>query len=248
MNARPRCLDVVALLTAAWITAPSRAAEPAADPLDGKSLAGWTTASGKPVTAGWEVADGTIHLKKKAGGGNIVTAREFRNFSLSFEWKIAPGGNSGIKYRVRNYDGKQLGLEYQIFDDTAGKKPPEAKNSAGSLYDLYGPSAAKKLKPVGEYNTAKIVVRGNQIEHWLNGERIVTATVGSSEWRRRIADSKFNDVPGFAQNPSGKLMLTDHGSEVWLRNFEFETYADSNVAGRSARRPLQRLFRHRLGR
>jgi len=199
----------------------SLAAEPAANPFDGKSLAAWRTQDGKPVIEGWEVVDGVIHLKKEGKRtGHIVTAEEFGDFTLSFEWKIAVGGNSGLKYRVRNYGNKVLGCEYQIFDDV--KKKSQPKNSAGSLYDLYEPNDQKELKPAGEWNTAKIVVRGNKIEHWLNGKLIVSATVGDEEWERRIAASKFNDAPDFSRNPRGKLMLTDHGSEVWYRNFKFE--------------------------
>ncbi len=192
-------------------------------PFDGQSLAGWTTGDGKPVTAGWEIVDGVIHLTKGGPrGGNIVTAEEFGDFDLSFEWKIAPRGNSGIKYRVRSYDGRLLGCEYQIYDDGTAKKVQD-KNSAGALYDLYEPNDQKTLRPSGEYNTARIVVRGDRIEHWLNGKLIVAATVGDAEWERRIKQSKFNDKPDFARNPRGKLMLTDHGSEVWYRNFKFET-------------------------
>lgn len=197
--------------------------EEAASPFDGKSLAGWTTQDGKPVTQGWEVIDGAIHLKKEGKrSGHIVTAQEYGDFDLSFEWKIAERGNSGIKYRVRSYGGKVLGCEYQIYDDAATKGKVKPKNSAGSLYDLYEPNDLKLLKPAGEYNQARIVVKGNKIEHWLNGQLIVSATVGDEEWQRRIAASKFNDAKDFSLNPRGKLMLTDHGSEVWYRNFVFK--------------------------
>lgn len=194
---------------------------PLADPFAGKSLAGWTTGDGKPVNHGWEIVNGMIHMKPGTPrAGNIVTSQEYGDFTLSFEWRIAPGGNSGIKYWVRPYGNKLLGCEYQIYDD--GKGNSRSKHSAGALYDLYEPSAVKRLKPVGEFNTAKIVVRDGHIEHWLNGERIVTATFGNSDWKRRVAASKFNDKPGFARNSRGKFMLTDHGSEVWFRNFKFE--------------------------
>jgi hypothetical protein len=216
--------SLAALIGAAIIASFSiqLAAEEPASPFDGKSLSAWTTLDGKPVTQGWEVIDGVIHLKKDGKrAGHIVTAQEFGDFTLSFEWKIAPRGNSGIKYHVRSYGGKILGCEYQVYDDEAAKKV-QTKNSAGALYDLYEPSPAKKLKPAGEYNTARIVVRGNSIEHWLNGEKIVSATIGDEEWKRRVAASKFNDVSDFSLQPRGKLMLTDHGSEVWYRNFVFE--------------------------
>ena len=198
----------------------------AADPFDGKSLSAWTTIDGKPVTAGWEVVDGMIHLKKDGkGSGHILTANEFGDFTLAFEWKIAPGGNSGLKYRVRSYGNKLLGCEYQVYDDE-GKKKMQPRNSAGSLYDLYEPNSAKQLKPAGEWNQAEIVVRGNRIEHWLNGLQVVTATVGDAEWQKRISESKFSEYAEFSQQPRGKLMLTDHGSEVWYRNFAFEPHGE----------------------
>jgi len=219
---------VVVLMAAAFVSIPSAlvadppASPTKASPFDGRTLDGWTTQDGKPVVQGWEIVDGEIHLKKDGKrAGNIVSADEFGDFDLSFEWKIAPKGNSGIKYRVRSYDGKVLGCEYQIYDDVGAKTSPKSKNGSGALYDLYEPNDAKKLKPVGEYNTGRIVVQGQQVEHWLNGKKIVSATFGDKEWKRRVASSKFADVRSFAIEPGGKLMLTDHGSEVWYRNFKF---------------------------
>ena len=188
---------------------------------DGKSLDGWTTLDGQPVTKGWEVVDGMIHLSTDGGrAGDIVTDREYRDFDLRFEWKNVAGGNSGLKYRVRKFDNKTLGCEYQIIDDDGYpvKLPPTG--STGALYDIYEPNDAKSVHPLGEFNHSRIVVRGNRIEHWLNGKLIVLAYVGSDEWNRRIAASKFADVPGFGRNRAGKIMLTDHKSEVWYRNLE----------------------------
>lgn len=211
------------LLFAIGMSLDSLVAADPESPFDGKSFAAWTTIDGKPVTAGWEIADGVIHLKKEAGrSGHVVTSNDFGDFTLAFDWKIAVGGNSGLKYRVRSYDGKVLGCEYQIYDDAGAKKKVEPKNSAGALYDLFEPNSEKQVNPAGEWNHAKIVVRDNKIEHWLNGKRIVAVTVGDAEWKKRIAASKFNEAREFAENVRGKLMLTDHGSEAWYRNFEFE--------------------------
>ncbi len=202
-------------------TASVHADDEAAPLFDGQTLAGWETLEGEPVTRGWEVVDGTIHLPPSdERAGHIVTSRDVGNFVLTFEFKIAPRGNSGIKYRVRDFGGKILGCEYQIYDDDHPEHPVEPKNSTGSLYDVYEPIADKPLRPAGQYNTARIVVVNNVIEHWLNGRRILRAVAGSREWRCRIAASKFNDVPGFGLNRFGKIMLTDHGSEVWYRNFQ----------------------------
>lgn len=196
-------------------------------PFDG-TLNGWETGAGKPVTQGWEIVEGMLHLKKEAPrGGNIFSIDEFGDFDLSFEWKIAPKGNNGLKYRVRAYGTRLLGLEYQIYDDPGAKNRVQSKNSAGAIYDLYEPNELKALKPAGEFNTARIVLRGDSIEHWLNGQKIVSATIGDDEWQKRVAASKFNEYPEFARNRRGKLMITDHGGEVWYRNFVFKTGDDA---------------------
>lgn len=193
---------------------------------DGRSLANWTTLSGDPVPDGWSVDDGVIHLRK--GGprsGHIVSRDEYGDFVLTFDWKIASGGNSGLKYRVRQYGNKTLGCEYQIYDTAGERKPSLPNKRAGSLYDVYAPYRGAKLNPPGNFNTAKIVVRGNHLEHWLNGHLIVSAEVGSGDWNRRVAASKFSDVAGFGENNRGKIMLTDHGSEVWYRNLKLTPIA-----------------------
>jgi hypothetical protein len=187
---------------------------------DGKSLDNWVLQNGKPIPSGWEVLDGTIHRKpSKKRVGHIVTQHEYGDFDLSFEWKIAKGGNSGLKYRVRKYGRKMLGCEYQIHDHGKPVDVPGNKHT-GALYDLFGPDPKRKINPSGEFNASRIVVRGDHIEHWLNGRLIVSATVGSPEWEKRVASSKFNDVPDFARNRLGRIMLTDHGAEVWYRNFK----------------------------
>ena len=193
------------------------AAQPPIPLFDGTSLQGWIRMDGKPVEEDWEVVDGALHLKDRpAGGANLFTEQEYTDFELEFEWRIAPKGNNGLKYRVQKYGNQYLGCEYQILDDAAYKLNP--RGMTGSLYELYEPSDAKQLRPVGEFNQSRIVVRGNRIEHWLNGARIVSADVGTSEWQQRVAESKFHSAEGFGENRSGLIMLTDHGSEVWYRN------------------------------
>jgi hypothetical protein len=228
---------------------PIAAQQPNSEIFDGRSLAGWTNLNGRAVTKGWEVVDGMIHLNIKGGrAGNIVTGREYRNFELRFEWKIAPGGNSGIKYRVRDFDGKVLGCEYQIIDDNGYRYRLPPRGLTGSLYDLYEPTSDAIVRPPGQFNSGRIVVRGNHIEHWLNGRLIVAATVGSDQWRQRIAESKFADVPGFGQNRAGKIMLTDHNSEVWYRNMQLTELSEpvacvrTTTCNNTRRRILSRLF------
>jgi hypothetical protein len=217
------CLVSMAPLPAAVAAGP-------VDPFAGDLLAAWKTTAGGPVTGGWDVAGGVVHLvpaAKPPGGGprpnyTIVTADEFGDFTLSFDWKIAAGGNSGIKYRVRSFGPRQLGCEYQLLDDDAHTGRISPRQRTASLYGLYEPAGDVRPHPPGEWNSARIVVRGDTIEHWLNGRQTVAATVGDADWNRRLAESKFEDRDGFGSNPRGRLMLTDHGSEVWFRNFVFQ--------------------------
>ena len=182
---------------------------------DGKTFTGWETKSGDPVGIGWVIEDGSIH--RNAKGGDIFTVDEYENFELDFEWKIASGTNSGVKYRVKKFGEKLLGPEYQVLDDVKHKNGKKPLTTAASLYELYASSASKLLKPVGEYNYSKIIARGNHIEHWINGKKVVIAEVESAKWKKRKAASKFKANEGFGSG-AGKIMLQDHGHKVWFRN------------------------------
>jgi hypothetical protein len=192
----------------------------AGEPVAIQDLKNWGTADGKPAPAGWVAeSDGSLHRSAKAG--DLFSAKEYGDFEFTWEWKVAEGGNSGVKYRVTAYDKKgNLGPEYQLLDDA---KHPDGKigpqRQTGSLYDLVAPdAAAKKVNPPGEWNTSKIVVRGKKLEHWLNGAKLVEMEIGSEAWKAAYAKSKFKTTPGFAENARGRLMLQDHGDEVWFRN------------------------------
>jgi hypothetical protein len=186
----------------------------------GDTWEGWMTTEGGGVPSNWERNSETIHLRASTiRTGHIVTRREFGDFTLTFDWKIAPGGNSGIKYLVKQYGDRMLGCEYQIYD--AAGREVDPKNRTGAIYDLYAPSEEATPHPPGEWNQGVIRLRENRIEHWLNDRLIVTATIGDREWEHRVLASKFNEVPGFAKTPRGRIMLTDHGSEVWYRNLHF---------------------------
>jgi Domain of Unknown Function (DUF1080) len=192
----------------------------AGDPVSIQALTDWTTADGKPAPAGWVLdKDGVLHRSAKAG--DLFSAKEYGDFEFCWEWKIAEGGNSGVKYRVAAFPGKgNLGPEYQLLDDL---KHADAKvgpqRQTGSLYDLLPPDAAvKKLNPPGEWNTSKIVVRGTKFEHWLNGVKLLEMDTATEAWKAAYAKSKFKTTPGFALNAKGRLMLQDHGDAVWFRN------------------------------
>jgi hypothetical protein len=188
------------------------------DLFDGKSLTGWHTFGGEGVRpGGWEVVEGCLHLPTGASGGDLVTDRDYAAFELELEWKIAPGANSGIKYRVpETADATaMLGPEYQVLDDAANAEGTGA-TSAAALYALYEPSG-KQLEPAGTFNHTRIVARGERLEHWLNGVRVLECDVGSEDWESRRKASKFAPHADFARG-RGRIGLQDHGGEVWYRN------------------------------
>lgn len=197
---------------------------------DGMTLDGWVTRDGKPVTEGWAVEDGCI-VRATHGGGDILSAREYEDFDLSFEWKITAGVNSGVKYRVRPYGGGELlGPEFQIVDEGGGARQKPG-HETGSLYALYETSADRVLKPAGEWNAARVVCRGSRIEHWLNGVKLLEADTATDDWAARLARSKFAKRAGFGTG-GGRIMLTDHAPEpgraagqdkVWFRKLTLRT-------------------------
>lgn len=198
------------------------------------SLDGWTTISGKTPPAAWSVVDGTLHLNGK--GGDIVTDREFKNYVLDFEWTIAKGGNSGIKYRFKKFEGwGWLGPEFQVLDDyntSEGKKP---KNCTATLYDILPTKDGKPLNPHEEINRGRIVVKNNRLEHWLNGKKMVDVVVGSEQWKEAIAKSKFNNIEGFGENRLGRIMIQDHGCMVWFHKISIREIFDSKNAAKGRR-------------
>jgi len=179
---------------------------------DGESTQGWTKRNGEKST-NWIAQEGTLF--RQSGGGDLYHEYWYQDFELTFEWKIEANGNSGVKYRVQDYGKQSLGCEYQIQDD---KDRPFNKQATAGLYAIYEPNKNKTANPVGEWNTSKIVVCGRHIEHWLNGDLVVSSVVGSNDWMQRVAASKFKDQPFFGQNREGRIFLQDHGNPVWFRN------------------------------
>lgn len=169
---------------------------------------------------GWEVVDGALHVKAGGGAGDLVTREQFRDFELEFQWKVAPGANSGVMYRVSEaYDAPwNTGPEYQVLDDSRHADGKNPKTSAGALYALVAANSAKSLRPVGDWNSARIVLRGSQLEHWLNGQKVVALDLASPAAKELMAQSKFKSLPRFAQEASGYICFQDHGDDVWFRD------------------------------
>jgi len=207
----PRVCLALALLF--LVTAPVL---PATEPIR-LTLADFTDTAGAAPAGGWSETDGVIHLQGK--GGNLITRDEYADFTLEWEWKVAPKGNNGVKYWVTQVGGKEwLGIEYQMIDDHGHPDGLRGgSHTTASIYDIREPVADKALKPAGEWNTSRIVVRGSTIQHWLNGSLACEADTSTPEWRAQIAASKFKSKEGFAPG-RGRIMLTDHQDETWFRS------------------------------
>lgn len=195
---------------------------------DGKTTKGWHTYLQKEVSPAWKVVDGALELDpeaKKSGapGGDLVTDGEYENFELSVQWKISEGGNSGIIFMSHEdpeYKQTYLtGPEMQVLDDAKHPDGKIPKHNSGDLYDLKK-SAQSAVKPVGEWNTAKIRKNNNQLTLWLNNVETVNVTIGSDEWKELLANSKFKTWPGFAKFSKGHISLQDHGNKVWYRDIK----------------------------
>ena len=212
-----------------WILDQYNVSEPVSlIPVEG--FAGWTKSGGAkiPDLSKWTNKEGKFTLEFSDNtadypGGDIVTAKEYTNFVLDFVWIASEKCNSGIKYRFKkfvnpsNNSSSWLGCEYQILDDA--KSTNQGKGSTASLYEMFAPDKEKKrLNPHGEVNTGRIVVLDKHIEHWLNGEKVLVCEVGNDAWKKAYAESKFPTLQvnpeGFGENPTGFLMLQDHGRSI----------------------------------
>jgi hypothetical protein len=206
-----KALALVVILSGSALAEPG-----AAVPLfNGKDLSGWTSAKGGPPGKGWKVEDGAIH--RTAGGGDLISEKEYADFELEFEWKISKGGNSGVKYRLRKTPAGWIGAEYQVLDDAGHPNGKVADTSTGSLYEVVPADKHKILNPPGEWNKSKVIAKGKVLEHWLNGKLVLKADTSSADWAEMKKASKFAKIDGFAEAGPGRILLQDHGDEVWFR-------------------------------
>lgn len=207
---------------------------------DGKTTNGWRGAyKDKFPEKGWDVTDGMLTIQQSNGSesesfGDIVTNGEYSDFDLVFDFKLTEGANSGVKYFVAEQSpkpkGSAFGLEFQVLDDD---KHPDAKlgrngnRTVGSLYDLI-PATGKQARPIGEWNTGRVISKGKHVEHWLNGKKVVEYERGSEQFRELVAMSKYkapnyNANGRFGEAPKGHILLQDHGNRVYFRNIKIKT-------------------------
>ena len=228
-----RMVGKAALLAGAWLlagagsaggAASAQGAPPKAKPaakwhtlFDGKMLdtfRGWRS-EGMPE--GWHVVAGT--LTKEGGVDDLVTKEQFGNFELEIDWKIGKEGNSGVFYRAtREYDHIYWsGPEYQLLDDANAPDGRSRLTAAGAAYGLYGPPAGV-VKPFGEWNKTRIIVNGDHVEHWLNGQKVVEYDFGSPDWKAKVAASKFSKYPNYGLAKKGYIGIQgDHPGSLELR-------------------------------
>lgn len=199
---------------------------------DGTTLNGWKRFNSDTIGPLWSVKDGSIMcdgsgLGEGSGsmGGSLMTTKSFGNFELAVEWKISPGGNSGVLYHV--VEGSQYkhdyetGPEYQVMDDAGWKGDALAPaQKVGSNYDMFEAPETKKVMPIGEWNTSRIVYNNGHVEHYLNGEKTVEFEEGSEDYNQRYQKSKWVGYPDWNKSKEGAISLQDHGAPVYFRSIK----------------------------
>ena len=189
---------------------------------DGKTTNGWRNYRKQTVGAGWTVVAGML-VRSGDNAGDIITDEQYRNFNLELDWRIAEGGNSGVFYRATQEGDYiwQTAPEMQILDDDRHADGKSPLTSAGSNFALYAAPRGSP-HPAGQWNSASVIVNGNQAEHWLNGKKVVEYELGSTEWKDRVAKSKFNSMPLYGKSSEGYIGLQDHGDRVEFRNIRIK--------------------------
>jgi hypothetical protein len=200
------------------MSASSEAQSPWKVLFDGTSMGAFRAYKADAMPAGWSIKDGT--LSKDEPVGDIISRDQFGDFELELEWRIAEAGNAGIFYRgTEEYDKVYWSApEYQLLDDVKGADNKTRLTCAGSVYALY-PSPAGHLKPVGQWNTTRIIARGAHVEHWLNGVKLVEYELWSPDWEAKVKASKFEKYPNFGRAKRGHIAIQgDHAGALAFRN------------------------------
>ncbi|MBP6025002.1 3-keto-disaccharide hydrolase [Ferruginibacter sp.] len=192
---------------------------------DGSSLKGWHGFNKTGTIQNWAIEDGAmvcLGAAADAHGGDIVTDEAYENFELKWEWKISKGGNSGVMYHVvegAKYEAPyQTGPEYQLIDDINFPQKLEDWQKTGADYAMNLTNEKKKLKPVGQWNTSKIIFNKGHVEHWLNGEKVVEFQAWDEEWTKKKTEGKWKDYPDYGSAKKGLIALQDHGNKAYFKN------------------------------
>jgi hypothetical protein len=181
------------------------------------ALENWRAYQGTTIPAAWSTKDSI--LMKSGVGEDIVSKQEYTDFELVFDWMLNEGGNSGLFYRATEEYPKIYwsAPEYALLDDA---KHPDGRNvitSAGAAHSLY-PSPRGVVKPAGQWNSTRVLVKGTHVEHWMNGQKVVEYDYGTPDFVARVAKSKFNRWPNFALAKKGLIGIQgDHGGVLQIR-------------------------------
>lgn len=189
---------------------------------DGHTTQGWHAFKKQSFPAkGWVVEDGWLHCLGQHGG-DVLSDGQYDQFELEWEWKLEPKGNSGLKYFVLETRNSAIGHEYQMLDDDLHPdgKLGEGKRVTASFYDVLKPAVKPPTRPLGEVNQSRVVVKGNHVEHWLNGVKVLDYECGSPELKAAVAQSKFKTTAGFGDRVKAHILLQDHESNVWFRSIK----------------------------
>jgi len=191
----------------------------------GQTLEGW-----QGSVDGYELKDGVLASKEESGGF-LYTAREYADFVLRVEFKLAPGGNNGIAVRAPS-EGRisRSGMEIQVLDDTAEKyKNLKPWQYHGSVYGLV-PAKRGHLKPVGKWNAQEILCEGRHIRVTLNDTVIVDANLADLD---HLGDNGIdgNDHPG-RYRTTGRLGFMGHRTRVEFRNLRIKELPPQEKKGR----------------
>jgi hypothetical protein len=210
------------LLSFALVLTLAGAAQKPVAIFDGKTLAGWRSYQHKPVDS-WQASDGMLFNKGNKDPdvkhADLITEKEYENFELSLDWKIAPGSNSGVLYMVTEEftASYHSGPEYQLIDDTGYPGKLEDWQKTGANYAMDVPMI-NATRPAGEWNRTVIKVNKGHVEHWLNGKKVVEYELWSDAWKQHKLSGKWKDTPGYGLAKKGHIALQDHGGEVWFKN------------------------------
>lgn len=199
---------------------------------DGNSFNGWEMYGPEPITEHWEIHEGAISCNKDAGETNvgffrsIMTNRDFGNFELELEYRIAKGGNSGIFYHVvesadfgHDY---MTGPEYQVLDDEFSRSESEPYKMVAANYSMHPAAESKKPNPFMQWNKVRLIYNNGHVEHWLNGEKVLEFEEGSQAWLDTKAKSKWAETPSYAASKKGRISLQNHGDAVWYKNIRIK--------------------------
>lgn len=204
---------------------------------DGESFDGWRSLGRETIPKNlWKIENGTIHKVntgdvaslpdgQPAEGGDLITNEQFTDYELYFEWRVEPSGNTGLKYNVSEEVSLKngvsaLGFEYQLGDDSNFINERKPTHLVGALYDLFPTKHKVEINPIDEFNRSRLLVQGNHVEHWLNGEKVLEYELGSKELDSAYRVSKYNKIPDFHKKKRAHLVLQNHKDAAWFRNIK----------------------------